>query len=100
MKKVITAFVQLKEGMVDRFMEIASPVIEGSNAEEGCISYQLFQDPFNKNRFSIIEEWKGQAAIDFHFSTPHFKAFAEALNPLVAAPLRIVIYDIAAEQLA
>lgn len=97
MKKVITAFLTLQPNKVADFLAIVPAVIEGSNAEKGCISYQLFQDPFEATRFVIVEEWKDQPAIDFHFTTPHFIVFGEQLKDLVAEPLKIVIYDVAAE---
>lgn len=98
MKKLITAFVTVKEESIADFLSIVPNIVEKSNAEEGCVSYQLFQDPFNPIRFSFIEQWKDQSAIDFHFATPHFNEFGKQLQPLLASPLEIVVYDIASEQ--
>ena len=58
-------------------------VVDGTNTEEGNISYILHQDINNPMRYVIFEVWKSQEAIDFHNQTPHFKAFQEAIRDKV-----------------
>jgi len=71
-KKIISAQVFIKPEKVDEFIAATKNLIEKSRAEEGCISYSLYQDPQDRTKFLFFEEWKNQAAIDFHFSTEHF----------------------------
>lgn len=92
-KKLIGAKVTLKADQVDAFIAAAKDVITASRAEPGCISYTLYQSPYDKTQFFFFEEWRNQAAIDFHFETPHFKTFGENLKTMTAAPADIVIYD-------
>lgn len=94
-KKIIGAKVQLKADQVDAFIAEAKAVIAASRAEAGCISYTLYQSPYDRSQFFFFEEWKNQAAIDFHFASPHFKAFGEKLKNMTAAPADIAIYDCA-----
>ncbi len=97
-KKVIGARVFIKAEKVNDFMTAAQSLIEKSRAEEGCISYTLYQDPQDKTKFFIFEEWKNQAAVDFHFATEHFKKFGETLNECASEPAVITIYDSVAEK--
>ena len=57
-----------------------------SRAEEGCISYTFYENPLIPNDFIFVEEWESGDAIKIHFATDFFKAFFDALGPLVAAP--------------
>ena len=97
-KKIISAQVFIKAEKVDDFIAETKDLIVKSRAEAGCISYSLYQDPQDKTKFLIFEEWKNQAAIDFHFATEHFIKFGETLNNCASAPAVITIYDSTAEE--
>jgi len=98
-KKIISAQVFIKPEKVDAFLAATKDLIEKSRAEEGCISYSLYQDPQDKTKFLFFEEWKNQAAVDFHFETEHFKKFGETLNECGSTPAVITIYDSVAEKI-
>ena len=97
-KKIISAQVFIKPDKVDTFLAATKSLVEKSRAEEGCISYTLYQDPQDKTKFLFFEEWKNQAAVDFHFSTEHFQKFGETLNECASAPAIITVYDSSAEK--
>jgi len=97
-KKIISAMVFVKPEKVDEFLEFTKELIEKSRAEEGCISYSLYQDPQDRSKFMFFEEWKNQAAVDFHFETEHFKKFVEALDNFASAAPIITIYDTISEK--
>ncbi|MCC8034563.1 MAG: antibiotic biosynthesis monooxygenase [Rikenellaceae bacterium] len=92
MVKIITAYKFIKPEKVDEFIEFTKPIIEKSRAEEGCISYTLYQDPSDNTKFIFYEEWKDQAAIDYHFSTEHFK-LAGSRPDFEARSGELAIYD-------
>jgi len=97
-KKIISAQVFIKPEKVDAFLAATKSLIEKSRAEEGCISYSLYQDPQDKTKFLFFEEWKNQAAVDFHFATDHFVKFGETLGECASEPAVITIYDSVAEE--
>lgn len=99
-KKIISAKFQVKPDKVESFLVAFKPLIAGSRAEPGCISYTLYQDPSDRTAFLVFEEWKSQAAIDAHFATPHFKAFGEKSKDMTVRPADITIYSIASEKKA
>jgi quinol monooxygenase YgiN len=37
----------------------------------------------------IVEEWADAAALDVHFSLPHFKRIAEVLGEILAEPFTL-----------
>ena len=70
----------IKEGMTEDFKKTARPLIEASQNEEGCISYDLYEDIGDQNVLTFIEEWKDEAAIDTHNNSKHFKEIVPLLG--------------------
>ena len=97
-KKIIGAKLSIKAEKVGEFIAAAKTIIAASRAEPGCISYTLYQDPYDQTAFFFFEEWKDKAAIDAHFAMPHFKAFGEKMKDLAAGPASITIYDSPSEK--
>ena len=90
-QKTIIAQIFIKAENVDAFLEASKGLIEKSRAEEGCITYNLYQDPNDRTKFLFFEEWKNQAAIDYHFETEHFKDFGKMLEEFASADAVITI---------
>ncbi|MFD0377380.1 putative quinol monooxygenase [Streptomyces sp. NPDC127112] len=85
---VIAAF-EAKPGREDDLRTALEAMIEPSVEEEGCLAYEPYADPNRPERMVLIEEWTGPEALEFHFTTPHFRHVAEALTDLLARPLSI-----------
>jgi quinol monooxygenase YgiN len=98
--KLISARFFIKADKVADFVASAKTVIEQSRAEEGNVSYSLFQDPEDATKFLFFEVWKNQAAIDTHFATAHFIKFSETAKDLISQPADITVYDTVAEKKA
>jgi len=94
---MIIAKLKVKPEKVKAFTEAAKEMIENSNKEAGCKSYQLYQDPYDNSRFVFVEEYKNQAAVDAHFASDYFKAFGPKMGELVAEPAKIKIVTVAKE---
>jgi quinol monooxygenase YgiN len=97
-KIVITAYVDIKPDKTAKFLDAVNVVVAKSKAEEGNLSYNLFADLKDKNKFVFVEEWKSQAAVDTHFATEHFKGFGTLLEEVAASPANIKIFQVAAEK--
>ncbi len=97
-KKLIAAQVFIKPDKVDAFLAASKDIVEKSRAEAGNISYTLYQDPQDKTKFLVFEQWKDQAAVDFHFATEHFQKLGDVLNECGSAPAVITIYDSTGEK--
>ena len=78
----------------EKLMQMAAALVAPSNAEEGCISYQFYQDGSNPNNFLFFEEWKNQAALDSHFQKPYFLEFAEKLPEMIIGKANITTYEV------
>jgi quinol monooxygenase YgiN len=91
---MITAKLNIKPEKIKDFLIVAKEMIEKSNKESGCKSYQLYQNPYNNNSFIFVEEYKDQSAIDAHFATDYFKAFGPKISNLIQEPIKIKIITV------
>ena len=62
----------IKDGQKDIYLQLTKELIEKSRQEEGCISYNLFQDINDASVFAFIEEWQDKKAIELHNNSEHF----------------------------
>jgi quinol monooxygenase YgiN len=90
---IIVAKSNLKPGNAEIFKATAKPLIDGSRAEAGNISYDLFEDVKNPNVLTFIEKWKDDAAIEFHNNTPHFTQTIVKLAALVDGEMDVTVYS-------
>jgi quinol monooxygenase YgiN len=76
-------------------MRVTAAIVPPSRAEAGCISYDVHQRLSGEDEYLFFEEWTDQAALDFHFKTPHFQEFIKEFTQLLQAPPNIRIYEVA-----
>lgn len=88
-KKTIVARVEVLPGKEKEFISKAEPLIQGTRAEEGNISYNLYQNPSSPTAFIFYEEYKDQHAMNVHAASVHFQAFGKAIEGLLASELII-----------
>lgn len=74
-------------------------MVAASNAEEGCLGYSYAWDISEPHTLRVSEKWKDEAALRFHFSTPHMAEFLAALGTVrQTAPIEVMMYDAANER--
>lgn len=78
-----------KPGQEQRLRDALEAMIAPSVAEEGCLGYQPYADPNRADRMVIVEEWVSAAALDHHFSLPHFTHVAQVLDEILAEPFTL-----------
>jgi quinol monooxygenase YgiN len=79
----------------DELVRIGQAVAEASRAEQGCISYRLYEDSETPNEFVFVEEWESNEALQRHFETPHIAEFMRAIPATIAAPPDVKFHTIA-----
>lgn len=80
MELKIIAVVVVKEAFRDEMEKIFRTVVDETRKESGNVSYDLHQDCKNQLKYTILEVWKSQAAIDEHNESAHFKVFVAAIE--------------------
>jgi quinol monooxygenase YgiN len=96
-KMMIVAKLTVKPEKAKDFIEAAKDIIAKSNAEEGCLYYQLFQDPYDNSKFVFVEEYKNQAAVDTHFAADYFNAFGPKISDMLIGAAEIKVVTVAKE---
>lgn len=79
MIKVIAKSV-IKEGQIENYLKEVDVLITETRKEEGCISYELFQDINSENIFFLIEEWESKEALEDHKLTDHIINIIPRIN--------------------
>lgn len=80
---VIVADFDVKQDCVDSFVRLAAECTRSTRKENGNLSYKVFQGREDKSKFTFIEEWLNDTAIEKHNAAPHFKLFIESVAPLI-----------------
>ena len=68
-------------------------MIEPTEKEAGCISYGVFCDTKDKNRFCLLEEWKTREELDQHIASHQFSILL-GTKALLCEPLDIRIFTV------
>jgi Uncharacterized conserved protein len=76
----IVAVIVVKAAYQEELEGVFHTVVDETRKEEGNISYDLHQDIQNPMKYTILEVWKSQAAIDAHNASAHFNAFVKAIE--------------------
>jgi quinol monooxygenase YgiN len=76
----IVAVIAVKAEFRDELEKVFRQVVDETRKESGNVSYDLHRDVNNPLKYTILEVWKSQAAIDSHNNSDHFRAFAEAID--------------------
>lgn len=76
----IVAQITVKAEYKDDVLKAIKTVVDATRKETGNIFYDVFEDVNNPLKFTFIETWKSQSAIDSHNNSAHFKAFVKAVD--------------------
>lgn len=89
----VVAVLVSKPGSADVVRGALSELVAPTRAEDGNVSYDLFESGAAPGTFVTVEAWRDQAAVDGHLQTPHIAqaltlagehlAEAPAIHPLV-----------------
>lgn len=79
---IVLAEAKLGDGALDKGRAALTTMVEESRKESGCIAYSYATDVLDPAKLIIVEKWVDDAALAFHFGTPHMTEFQKALAGL------------------
>ncbi len=91
---IITGKADIPENNRAAFHEIGVKQVTNSREEAGNVSYAFYEDAMVPGRFFFFEEWKDQAAVDFHFKQAYCLEFIAKARQLASAPPEIKIHHV------
>ena len=90
---VSIAVLKAKPGQQQALKQGLLALVEPTRTEPGNLDYVLFELRDEPGTFYMREAFKNQAALDAHFATPYFKAFAAAADGLLKEPLQLIFLE-------
>ncbi len=92
---VVVGRVRTDAGKREALAGVGQTVARASRAEQGCISYRLYEDTEIENDFVFVEEWESDEALKLHFATAHVRDFLQAILATIIAPPDVKFHTIA-----
>ncbi len=80
----IVANIQANADKIERVKAELEKLVPITQAEEGCIQYDLHQDNEDPARFLFYENWESRELWQVHMSAPHLAAYRQATEGAVA----------------
>ena len=74
---VLNVHLKAAAGQEEILKQQLTALLEPSRAEPGCVSYELHRSSEESGKFMFQECFRGQAALDAHLATPHFRRFVD-----------------------
>ena len=90
---IVLAKITAKDGMVDNILKESKAIIEATQAEEGCIEYNLYDPVGIANTLLFVEKWESKEALEAHIKQQHFLDFGAAIGDFLAKDLEISVYS-------
>lgn len=66
---------------IQRMKELLSAMVKPSQAEDGCIFYEIFQYENNPQKFMAYESWRDEEALDGHKASEHYAIYKSSYEP-------------------
>lgn len=90
---IVHATLPIQPDKREEFLAGAAGLVEASNAEEGVLSYALFESVATPNEFVMLEHYVDEDAFGAHMRSAHFGAAAQHLAGWLSGPPRIVKHE-------
>lgn len=95
---IVAGKARVKAGSQAEALAVMQTMIKATQAEAGCISYQIYQNPYDETEFFIFEEWESLEALALHFQTDHMREFSQRIPDYLVGSLNIKRYDVSHDQ--
>ena len=70
--------VERQQAFIDRFKSVR----EKEQSSQGCIAYQVYQDPTSTDAFFVYEAWENQKDFDLHVERAPFEGFLDCVESI------------------
>ena len=91
MKRVIAKLLLKEAASLEFFHQCTTDLIVQSRAEDGNISYDLYQHTTESTSFLFVERYRDQEALERHFSSEHLGTFLAQVAALLKNEPEILI---------
>lgn len=89
---IVHVHVHVKPDAVDRFRVATLDNARNSVREQGVVRFDVVQQDDDPTRFVLVEIYRTADDPARHKATPHYAAWRDAVEPMMAEPRRSVKY--------
>lgn len=83
---VVMVHIAVKPEYIDAFKAASETNARNSAKEPGIARFDVVQDAEDPSRFILVEVYRTEEATRAHKETAHYKAWRDAVEPMMAAP--------------
>ncbi len=81
------------DGQLDAVEKILKGMVGPTRNEPGCERYDLYRVKDGPAQFALFEIYKDQAALEFHRTTEHYKAYRAIIASLLSEPIGVSVLN-------
>lgn len=89
---IVHVQVKVKLGFEDAFVEASITNARQSRSEPGVLRFDLIREEDARDRFVLVEVYRGAEDAAAHKRTEHYAAWRDAVEPMMAEPRRSTKY--------
>ena len=90
---IVMAKVTVKPEKKAELLNLAKGVIAETVKEQGCVSYVLFDNPYDPTGCMFVEEWTDLDALRQHIASAHIAEWRVQSADLIAEKSRLTLYE-------
>jgi quinol monooxygenase YgiN len=79
----IVARIKAKRKYADRVKQELAGLIAPTRREQGCLTYDLYQNVDDRSLFLFHEIWESQALLEEHWKSDHLKGYRQATEAMI-----------------
>ncbi|MDR3596114.1 putative quinol monooxygenase [Clostridium sp.] len=83
----------VKKDKVEEVLKLAKELVEETVKENGCISYEMYQDIKENNILTMIETWDNQEALSMHLKSEHFQRIIPIMSTCMEKTAEMNMYN-------
>ncbi len=88
----VIARITAKPDKIEQTKQVLLGLLAPTRQEEGCINYDLHQNPDDARSFVFYENWTSRQALDQHLETPHLLDFKAQFDEILSEEIDLSIW--------
>jgi len=73
-----------KDESIEELKALLTTMVKASQAEPGCLLYEIYQTKEKPNTFVVIESWENDASLEGHKRSSHYAHYKANFEPFCA----------------
>ena len=93
----VIAYITAKVGHEEQVRDALLDLVVQTRREQGCVNYDLHQNPKKACEFAIYENWTSASDLELHAKSAHLQSFTKIAGDLLQGPAEIRKWSMVSE---